>query len=86
MPLDDAIISHNDNGTFNEDYCKWCYADGTYTTNMDDLIEACVKNMVNENFIEEQVRSYMNELLPKLDYWKRYDELSGNDQFEQFKS
>ena len=36
---------------FNEDYCKWCYADGTYTYNdMDDLIEVCVKNMVSENF------------------------------------
>ena len=27
----------------NEDYCKWCYADGTYTySNMDDLINVCV--------------------------------------------
>ena len=34
--------------------------------------------MVNENFTEEQVRSYLKEMLPKLDYWKRYDELSDN--------
>ena len=87
MPLDDdAIISHNYDGTFNEDYCKWCYADGTYTYNdMDDLIEVCVKNMVSENFTEEQLRSYLKGLLPKLDYWKRYDELSDNGQFEEFK-
>lgn len=87
MPLDDdAIISRNYDGTFNEDYCKWCYADGTYTYNdMDDLIEVCVKNMVSENFTEEQVRSYMRDLLPQLDYWKRYDELSDNGQFEEFK-
>ena len=46
MPLeDDDIIGHNHDGSFNEDYCKWCYADGTYTYNdMDDLIEVCVKN------------------------------------------
>lgn len=70
----------------NEDYCKWCYADGTYTYNdMDDLIEVCVKNMVSENFTEEQARSYMKELLPTLDYWKKYDELSDNGQFEEFK-
>ena len=31
MPLEDAIISHNKDGSPNEDYCKWCYADGTYT-------------------------------------------------------
>ena len=87
MPLeDDAIIGHNSDGTLNEDYCKWCYADGTYTySDMDELIEVCVKNMVNENFTEEQVRSYMKDLLPKLDYWKRYEELSDNGQFEMFK-
>ena len=27
----------------------------------------------------------MKELLPKLDYWKRYDELSDHGQFEEFK-
>ena len=41
--------------------------------------------MVNENFTEEQARSYLKEMLPKLDYWKRYDELSDNGQFEEFK-
>lgn len=70
MPLeDDRIISHDSDGTLNEDYCKWCYADGTYTySNMDDLIDVCVKNMVNKNFTEEQVRAYMKDLLPKLDF------------------
>ena len=86
MPLADGDISREPDGFFNEEYCKWCYADGTYTYNdMDDLIEVCVKNMVSENFTEEQVRSYMRDLLPQLDYWKRYDELSDNGQFEEFK-
>lgn len=62
------------------------HADGIYTYNdMDDLIDVCVKNMVNDQFTEEQARSYMQELLPKLDYWKRYEELSDNGQFEEFK-
>lgn len=87
MPLnDDEIISHNNNGTFNEDYCKWCYADGSYTySNMDDLVEVCAKNMVSENFTEQEARTYLKELLPTLDYWKRYEELSDNGQFEEFK-
>ena len=77
MPLEDAIISHNADGSFNEDYCKWCFADGTYMyNNMDDLINVCVKNMVNENFTEEQCREYLKQSLPQLDYWKRYSELS----------
>ena len=83
MPIDDdSILGRDKDGTLNEEYCKWCYADGTYTYNdMDELIDVCVKNMVNENFTEEQAQSYLKEMLPKLDYWKRYDELriiSGN--------
>ena len=88
MPIDDDILGRDKDGTLNEDYCKWCYADGTYTytySNMDELIDICVKNMVNENFTEEQARSYVMEMLPKLDYWKRYDELGDNGQFDEFK-
>ena len=86
MPLDDAIIGKNKDGTLNEDYCQWCYADGTYTySNMDDLIDVCVGHMVNENFSEEQARIYLKQTLPKLDYWKKYEELSDNGQFEEFK-
>ena len=87
LPLeDDTIIGHNSDGSLNEDYCKWCYADGTYTySDMDELIDVCVKHMVDENVTENQARVYMKKLLPKLDYWKRYEELSDNGQFDQFK-
>ena len=87
MPLsEDGIISKESDGSFNEDYCKWCYADGTYTyDDMDELIDVCVGNMVNDNFTEEQARTYMKQTLPKLDYWKRYEELSDKGQFAAFK-
>lgn len=87
MPMeDDTIIGRDEDGTLNEEYCKWCYADGIYTySDMDDLIEVCVRNMANKNFTEEQVRAYMKEMLPKLDYWKRYSELGDNGEFEAFK-
>ncbi len=86
MPLDDTIISHEKDGSFNEDYCQWCYADGTYTySNMDDLINISVPHMVAQGFTEEQARSYMKQILPTLDYWKRYEELSDDGQFEAFK-
>ena len=86
MPLEDDILSRNKDGSINDQYCQWCFADGTYTySNMDDLIEVCVKHMVSENFTEEQVRAYMKQVLPTLDYWKRYEELSDGGQFEAFK-
>ena len=86
MPLEDEIVGHDSDGFLNEDYCKWCYADGTYTySNMDDLIDVCVKHLLNEGFTEEQARSHMKATLPTLDYWKRYEELSDDGQFEMFK-
>ncbi|MBQ6383602.1 MAG: helix-turn-helix domain-containing protein [Clostridia bacterium] len=86
MPLTDEILSRNRDGTINEEYCQWCFADGTYTySSMDDLMDVCVGNMVSESVTEEQARSYLKQMLPKLDYWKRYEELSDNGQFEAFK-
>ncbi|MBR2698830.1 MAG: helix-turn-helix domain-containing protein [Clostridia bacterium] len=86
MPLEDDIIGRDRDGTPNEHYCQWCYADGTYTySNMDDLIDVCVGHMVNENLSEEQARAYLKQTLPKLDYWKRYEQLSDDGQFESFK-
>ena len=31
MPLEDSSISREKDGTFNEDYCKWCYDGGNFT-------------------------------------------------------
>ena len=86
MPLEDSSISKEPDGFFNEAYCKWCYADGTYMYHdMDDLIDVCVNHMANEQFTPEQVRAYMKDLLPKLDYWKQYRNLAGAESFEAFK-
>ena len=86
MPLDDTLIGRDKDGTPNEQYCKWCYADGTYTySDMDNLIDVCVPHMVTEGFTEEQARAYMKQMLPTLDYWKRYEELGDGGQFEAFK-
>lgn len=87
MPLEDSNTSREIDGVFNEEYCKWCYADGEYMYHdMDDLIEVCIAHMASESFTPEQVRAYMQEMLPKLDYWKQYKNLDGAERFEEFKS
>ena len=86
MPMDDELIGKDKDGTPNEEYCKWCYADGTYTySDMDNLIDVCIPHMVEQGFTEKQARTYMKEKLPTLNYWKRYEELSDGGQFEEFK-
>ena len=86
MPMDDAVVSKEADGLFNEEYCKWCYADGEYMYHdMDDLIEVCVANMASEAFTSEQARAYLKEMLPKLDYWKKYKNLDDGGKFEEFK-
>lgn len=87
MPLEDNIISREKDGVLNENYCKWCYSDGQYMySDMDDLIEVCVANMTDGEHSAEEVRAYLYETLPKLNYWKRYKELSDNGEFEKFKA
>ena len=72
MPLDDdAVISREPDKSFNEDYCKWCYADGRLVyQKMDEILEFIAGHMSNENFSPEQARAYFSELLPKLKHWK----------------
>lgn len=75
MPLDDSTISKETDGTFNEEYCKWCYSDGKYIyNNIDDLINFCAEHMANENRSSEQVRAHMSDMLPKLNHWRQSNE------------
>ena len=46
MPLEDSTISKEPDGDFNEEYCKWCYADGEFKyTSKEQLIGFCAKHM-----------------------------------------
>ena len=86
MPLEDEMIGRNADGTLNEEYCKWCYADGTYTySDMDELIAAGVPHMASQGFSEEAARMYMKSMLPKLDYWRHFEERGGQGSMEKLK-
>ena len=67
MPLEDSNISKETDGFFNEEYCKWCYADGEYMYHdMDDLIETCVKHMASDDRISVyRSEPFFIELMPK---------------------
>lgn len=71
MPLDDTTISRENDGAFNEEYCKWCYTDGKFIyKSLDELIDFLAERMANENYTEQQVREYLSAQLLNLKYWK----------------
>ena len=72
MPLEDSFTSKETDGTFNEEYCKWCYSDGKFVyTSLKELTDFLVEHISNENFPPEQARTYFETQLPQLNYWKQ---------------
>ncbi len=72
MPLDDSSISKEPDGTFNEEYCKWCYTDGKFIyKSIEELTDFLVDHMSNENWPAEQARAFFEAQLPQLNYWNK---------------
>ena len=73
MPLyEEDIISREPDGSFNEEYCKWCYSDGkmAYHT-LDELINFLVPHMAAMYHLDEDTtRESLLKQLPRLNYWK----------------
>jgi len=66
------MISREPDGSFNEDYCKWCYTDGSFAyDSRESLIDYLVAHMPDpENKPEEQRRAEYGRLLSLLKHWK----------------
>ena len=73
MPLsEDSMISREQDGSYNEEYCRWCYSDGAFAyESKDALIEFLISHMPNpENAPEEVRRSQYDLYLSQLKHWK----------------
>ena len=80
MPLtDDSMISHEHDGSFNEDYCKWCYGDGKFLMDctMDEMIEHCAQFLDEVNkglpkpITREEYIAQMKMYFPQLKRWRK---------------
>lgn len=75
MPLEDASISRETDGSFNEEYCKWCYTDGKFVyTDLGELTDFLVGHMSNENWSAHEARAFFEAQLPQLEYWRHKEE------------
>ena len=73
MPLsEDDMISRESDGSYNEDYCKWCYTDGAFAyESKDGLLEFLISHMPNPDNTPEEVRkSQYDQYLSQLKHWK----------------
>lgn len=73
MPLnEDSMISKEADGSFNEDYCKWCYNDGKFAyDSKDSLLDFLISHMPNpEKLPDDQRRMQYDGYLSQLKHWK----------------
>ena len=71
MPLEDSNISREPDGAFNEEYCKWCYADGAFTyPAKDPLLDFLVAHMPNPDNTDACTRrAQFDAFLSQLRHW-----------------
>ena len=51
MPLEDSSISREPDGSFNEEYCKWFYADGKFVyTGLEKLLDFLESHVSSETW------------------------------------
>ena len=73
MPLDEyGVISQEPDGSYNEDYCRWCYTDGKFAyQSKESLLDYLEKNMPNpDNADKEARRIQFDSYLSQLNHWK----------------
>lgn len=76
MPLSaEELYGTNTDGSRNEDYCVYCYKNGSFTANctMDEMIEFCVPMMAryHPETTAESARAMMKNFFPHLKRWSK---------------
>lgn len=79
MPITEEFLSKNADGSENNTYCKYCYNDGAFTSDvtMDEMIENCLNYLdefnkdSNKKLTKDEARAQMKEYFPKLQRWNK---------------
>ncbi len=75
MPLEDACISREEDGSFNEDYCKWCYDKGEFAyTSLEGLLDYLAAHVPCPGKSPEEARAAFRQELLKLKHWESMKE------------
>lgn len=74
MPLySEDVYGTNADGSKNEDYCKYCYENGEFTSDvsMDEMMNFCIGKMLecHPDMDKDEATMMMKEVFPKLKRW-----------------
>ncbi|WP_167958738.1 zinc ribbon domain-containing protein [Anaerosporobacter faecicola] len=75
MPMtEEEQFGTNADGTKNEEYCKYCYSNGSFGKDetLEEMIESCAPFMVQEGDCKtiEEAKEMLKEYLPTLKRWR----------------
>lgn len=85
MPMGntDEMYGSNADGSKNEDYCKYCFENGAFTSDctMDEMIEFCIPHIVTANsaMTEDKARNMMKHFFPHSSVGKQHNLVFGLD-------
>jgi hypothetical protein len=74
MPMaDEALFGTNADGSKNEEYCKYCFENGSFGKDetLEEMIATCIPFMVEEGMKEEEAKGILESTLPQLKRWQK---------------
>lgn len=75
MPLEDSSISRELDGSFHEEYCKWCYDGGRFLySSVEELTDFLVEHMPLGGLTREEARVVFEKQLRTLKHWRDHPE------------
>ncbi len=73
---DSSLYGTNEDGSRNIEYCKYCYNEGAFTSDLtlSEMVDICVPQMLSENqgMKEDEARKLLRKLLPTLKRWEHH--------------
>ncbi len=78
MPLTEAILGTEADGSRNYDYCSYCYKEGAFTSNlnMEEMVELCAQFVkeynehTGQNLTKEAYKALLLKFYPMLKRWR----------------
>ena len=76
MGITDEHFGTESDGSKSNDYCSYCYSGGKFKKDVGykEMMEICVKFMVDDSTTEKQARRRLEKVLPTLKRWKDSEE------------